>query len=108
MPHPDSESAGACHHSPSTLKEPALGPSIAWAEFGFTCRTEVSTTSKLPPATDFNWSSTRSGHCVSDTPWKYQLLPPSASTSPYFLKARRITWVRASKCEMSNELFNRK
>jgi len=62
----------------------------------------------LPPAIDFNSSSTRSGQRASDTPWKYQLLPPSASTRPYFLKARRITCVRASKPEMSNELFSRK
>src|SRR5258707_197529 len=108
MPHPDSDSAGDFHHSPCTLNDPALGPCTASAVFGFTCITEVSTASKLLPAIDFSSVSTRSGQRASETPWKYQLLPPSASTRPYFLKARRITCVRASKCEMSNELFKRK
>src|SRR6185437_9426384 len=110
MPQPDSDPAGARHHNPCTFTLPTGPPLIAFASAlsGLTWSTEVSTTSKLPPATDFSSSSTVSGHAVSETPWKYQLLPPSASTSPYFLNARRITWVRGSKCEMSNEALRRK
>src|SRR5206468_7130109 len=80
----------------------------ACALFASIIITEVSTASKLDPAIDLSSSNTRSGQLVSDTPWKYQLLPPSASTSPYFFIALRITCVRASKPEMSKDAFNRK
>ena len=107
-PHPDSEFAGERHHSPCTLNAGEPLACRASPVFGSTCIPEVSTASKLPPAIDFSSSNTRSGQRVSETPWKYQLLPASASTSPYFLKARRITCVRESKREMSNDAFKRK
>src|SRR5438477_443996 len=108
MPQPDSEFAGERHHRPCTLIVADVLDCRASAVSGSTCIPDVSTASKLPPAIDFSSSNTRSGQRVSETPWKYQLLPASASTSPYFFIARRITCVRASKREMSKALFKRK
>src|SRR5205814_6882570 len=96
------------HHKPCTLIGTAPLDWRAAPLSGSICSDDASTASKLAPAIDLSSSKTRSGQRVSETPWKYQLLPPSASTRPYFFIARRITCVRASKREMSKALFKRK
>src|SRR5579862_10057479 len=108
MPHPDSEFAGEFHQRPCTFTATLLPDCLDSAVFGSTSITEVSTASKLPPAIDFSSSNIVSGNRVSLTPWKYQLLPPSASTMPYFLNARSTTCVFALKDEISNDALRRK
>src|ERR1700693_5143343 len=78
------------------------------AEVTLTINDEASTASKLAPVICVSaWRSSLFQRS-SGAPLRYQEEPLSASIMPYFLRARRITWLAAEYLEISKSARRRK